>query len=297
MSLESKKILGIPITLSLEKNILEEVKKYLKNGQWATCLAGRQVDNAQIKPHPFIIFTPNPEIIEFSQKDPELKRILNSSDINLPDGIGVTWAVGRQYGTKINRISGIDMMEKLVGIAADKSVRIGLLGGKKGVALSAAKCLLKKHPGVQIEVFEAGKLESRIKNKELRSEKGNIELNSYFIILNSEGKRIDEEKYFDSLLKWIEQKQISILFVALGFPKQEYFIQMLNAQCLMNKMEKPLVLMAVGGSFDYIAGEVKRAPLWVRERGLEWLYRLMKEPSRIMRQIRGGRFFLRILGL
>ena len=58
--------------------------------------------------------------------------------------------------------------------------------------------------------------------------------------------------------------------------------------------EKPLVLMAVGGSFDYISGRVKRAPVWMRNRGLEWLYRLIKEPLRIKRQLKGARFFWRV---
>ena len=62
-----------------------------------------------------------------------------------------------------------------------------------------------------------------------------------------------------------------------------------------SKFTNPLVLMSVGGTFDYLAGKVPRAPGWMRERGLEWLYRLVREPRRLKRQLRGASFFLEVL--
>jgi N-acetylglucosaminyldiphosphoundecaprenol N-acetyl-beta-D-mannosaminyltransferase len=92
-------------------------------------------------------------------------------------------------------------------------------------------------------------------------------------------------------MRWIQTKKIGILFVALGFPKQEFFINSLEYRIQNSEYRNPLVLMSVGGSFDYISGSIKRAPEWMQNMGLEWLYRLIKKPSRIGRQLKGARFF------
>lgn len=299
MSLDSKKILGIAITTSSKEEILEKIRKYLKF----------QISNFkfQIKEiKPLVIFTPNPEIIEYAQNDSEFKKILQTADVSLPDGEGVVWAVDHIYNAKITRISGIDYMLDLCNLAHKETVRIGLIGGKGVVALRTAECLRTQYPGLKVEVFEAGEIEvSSIKYLVYRGKKRNEDqnpLDTKYYILNTEEELRKTEKLIEALYKWIEEKEIRILFVALGFPKQEYFIHSLKLKVQSSfdaqdkeKLEKPLVLMAVGGSFDYISGKISRAPIWMRENRLEWLYRLICEPSRIIRQLRGGMFFLRIL--
>ncbi|OGG13990.1 hypothetical protein A3D77_03325 [Candidatus Gottesmanbacteria bacterium RIFCSPHIGHO2_02_FULL_39_11] len=296
MSLDSKKILEIPITISSKENILEEVEKYLKRGQWA-------MGNGQKKEDPLLIFTPNPEIIEYAQTDPEFKNILNTAEINLPDGAGTVWAVNHSYQEKITRITGIEFMLDLCGLARKETIRIGLIGGKGEVALRTSECLQRIYPGLKANVFEAGEIKmSNITTlpagRQFQISKlqpGHAEL----VSASSEDKSQIPNQVRDdieNIIHWIEEKKIGILFVALGFPKQEYFIENVKYQMsnVKSDKEKPLVLMAVGGSFDYISGRVKRAPVWMRNRGLEWLYRLIKEPLRIKRQLKGARFFWRV---
>ena len=259
--------------------------------------------NGQKKEDPLLIFTPNPEIIEYAQTDPEFKNILNTAEINLPDGAGTVWAVNHSYQEKITRITGIEFMLDLCGLARKETIRIGLIGGKGEVALRTSECLQRIYPGLKANVFEAGEIKmSNITTlpagRQFQISKlqpGHAEL----VSASSEDKSQIPNQVRDdieNIIHWIEEKKIGILFVALGFPKQEYFIENVKYQMsnVKSDKEKPLVLMAVGGSFDYISGRVKRAPVWMRNRGLEWLYRLIKEPLRIKRQLKGARFFWRV---
>ena len=274
MGLKFRKILGIRICAENIENVLEETRKYLK--QFSN--SHFQFSKNTLKP--LVIFTPNPEIINYAQKDSTFKEIVNSAQINIPDGTGVVWALKKLYNIRIRAIPGVELMEKLCSQAAEKSYTIGLIGGKEGLAVSTAECLQILYPKLIIEVL--GEPEVEVQNSEFR-------------IQNSEGIKIETEKYFENLLKEIKRKNIDILFVAFGFPKQEYFINRIQNSEIRNLNKRPLVMMAVGGSFDYIAGRVPRAPLWLRERRLEWLYRLIREPGRIKRQIIGAKFFLQLL--
>jgi len=291
-------ILGIGFTIDKKDNILEEIEKYLKKDQRS------EVRDKKKRIKSLVIFTPNPEIVIFAQKNSDFRRIVNSAQIKIPDGFGISWALKKLHNLAVDRLSGTDLMLDLVHLSAEEGFTIGLIGGRGKVAVRASKCLRVKNPGVKIIVFPAPEI--RIKNQELRimnNEKKDREkiLDSCFMILDSSGKRLDNKRYFNNLLEEINKKKIDILFVALGFPKQEYFISILNSQfsCLSGKQailnyKRPLVLMSVGGAFDYISGEVSRAPVWMRERGLEWLYRLWEEPWRLGRQLKGAEFFLRV---
>ncbi len=277
MGLSSKKLLEIAITVSGKRNILEEIQKYLKsdNRQQTT-------DNRQQR-KPLIIFTPNPEIINYAQRDPILKQIVNSAQINIPDGAGVEWGIKKLYGRNIERFSGVDLVDDLCSYSTKEGLVIGLIGGRGGVALIARECLLKTYPRLNIEVFEAPEFEkSKIKNQKSK------------INIKNQKEEVTE-KYFESLAKELIYKKISILFVGLGCPKQEYFIENIKYQISNIKSYQPLLMMAVGGSFDYISGRITRAPFWMREKGLEWLYRLVREPWRLPRQIKGAEFFYRVI--
>ena len=319
MGLKTKSILGIGITIDTKEKVLKEVGKWLKKPRTKDQKLGTE-DKSSL-----IIFTPNPEIITYAQKDDNFRRIVNSAQIKIPDGAGISWAMKKTYGLEIKRISGVDFMFDLCQLAQEKSLTIGLIGGRGGVAVKAGECLRKKFLGLKVEVLEAGEIELRILNQELRiknnKKKDNIN-NSYFLILNSiNNKVINIREYLDNLIEEINKKKVDILFVALGCPKQEYFIEEIRkAICGKNTSEvpiksgrgdrlkrsgslgssevkglvKPLVLMSVGGAFDYIAGKVSRAPEWMRKRGLEWLYRLIRQPRRLGRQLKGAEFFWKV---
>lgn len=251
----STRILGVKITTESEDKILEYVVRKLipKTGG---ALGGKKIKKARSK---IIIFTPNPEQISAASRNPELKNLLNEADIALPDGMGVVWAA-RLLGKPIEaRISGIDFMQNLVKRKLKRPVVIGCFGGQAGVAEDAAKCLQKMassdpHGGSKITIGYASDIYDRAK---------------------------------------MMQSDIDILFVGLGFPKQERWI-------IEHKDEIPAtVIMACGGSFDFLSGRIRRAPFVIRRIGLEWLFRLMNQPARFFRQLQiwhfGGLILLEAL--
>lgn len=270
MRLKSIKILGVEITIENKEYILEEIRKYLKTAE----ISGSISPNKSLTL--LEIFTPNPEIINFAQIDPFFKQIVNSAQINLPDGNGVVWAIKKLHKLEIKRISGVDFFADLVSLAHQERFRIGLIGGRHNLAVKVKECLFKKHKNLKIEVLE---------EPEVKIRKNSLHIANFQ----------NSQKYFQELCKTIARKKIDILFVALGFPKQEYFINRLATYSGQFKISKSVVMMAVGGSFDYLAGKIRRAPLWMRTCGLEWFYRLIGEPWRIKRHLVGSQFFLRVL--
>ncbi len=198
-----------------------------------------------------MVFTPNGEILLEAVKDREFEDVLNNGQLVIPDGIGVVIA-SKFYGTPVKeRVAGIDLMMRFMKIADSQGRSVFLLGGKEGVAEEAAIKLTEMHSGLRI----AGTR------------------NGYFDA-DSEEKIIDE----------INSSNADILVVALGAPKQEKFIYRHRDRL------KVKIAMGVGGSLDVLAGRVKRAPEFYRRAGLEWLYRLMKEPRRLGRIMRLPKF-------
>ena len=298
MGLKFKKLFGVHVSITNVDEVLDKTRKYLEISNIHPPAGGSISNKNSIKP--LVIFTPNPEIIVYAQKDKAFNKIVNCAQIAIADGAGVAWALRKLYNIRIRAIPGVELMEKLCQEAAINGYRIGLIGGREGLAVETAECLLKSYPKLKIEVFDEPEI--RIKNQEARSKNTkNINiLNSYFSILDSEKKSVNTEKYFIYLTKEIVRLKIDILFVALGFPKQEYFINQLagfqvSSPPVGGSGKRPLIMMGVGGSFEYIAGRIKRAPNWMRKRGLEWLFRLLREPWRMKRHIIGSKFFLKVL--
>ncbi|MGE5474031.1 MAG: WecB/TagA/CpsF family glycosyltransferase [Ignavibacteriales bacterium] len=202
------------------------------------------------------IFTPNPEIIMLAQNDEEYKRVLNSADMLVPDGIGVVWA-SWLYGKKLpERVPGFEIVKELIAWGASHGWKFYLLGGKPGIAERAKTNLEKVYPSIKVVGTHHG----------------------YF----KEDK--DEE-----VIAHINLCNPNIIFVAMGAPLQEKWIfknrRKLNAR----------LAMGVGGALDIISGKTKRAPEVYTRYGLEWLYRLIKEPSRITRMIVIPLFFVKVL--
>lgn len=243
----------------------------------------RLVERRMAKGQKTFIVTPNPEFLVFSRKAPWFKRILIQSDMAIPDGIALLWArevlkknsfFGRLLtafltGLKIiftgwgqKRVSGTDLMEKVCQLAAKKGWSIYLLGGKERIAEKTLKILQVKYKGLKGWATAGPNLELRIENGEWKTKQK--EINDWIVKIN--------------------EKQPDLLFVAFGIGKQEKFIYD-NWHNLDVKLA-----MGVGGAFDYLSGQVKRAPLWIQKSGFEWLYRLFREPWRWKRQLSLGKF-------
>lgn len=244
-------ILGIDITDGTREEILEQVFTTLK-------------DSSQKQ----FIVTPNPEMIVYARKHPQFKAILNSASLALCDGVGLYWA-GKLLGTPLRqRTTGTDLMDDICKESVRQPVSIGLLGGRRGVADKAAECLKRKYPGINIVFVNAGNPDEhtvREVNKE---------------ILRYKDTKILSDKAKTSPNILISQYPgIDILFVAFGHPKQEEWIS-------KHLADLPVKLaMGVGGAFDYISGNVPRAPELIRKLGLEWLFRLVRQPWRWKRQV------------
>ncbi len=201
------------------------------------------------------VITLNAEIAFQAQKDEKLRNLINGADLVTPDGIGVIWG-GRQLGYDFpERVTGIDLMVSLCQKAADMGWKVFLFGAAPGVAEAAAQSLSKQFPGLAVVGCRHG----------------------YF--KDDESREIARE---------IGVLQPDVLFVALGAPKQEYWIRE------QREVMKIPLCMGVGGSFDVIAGVKSRAPGWAIRLNLEWLYRLLAEPSRWKRQLALPRYVLAI---
>ncbi len=202
------------------------------------------------------VFTPNPEIVMLAQEDMGLKRAIEDADLVLPDGIGLIIASKlKGLGLK-ERITGIDTMATLLDYCGKKEKSIFILGGKPGRAEKACQNIEVKYPGIKIAGFKHGYYQE------------------------------DEEA---ELLNYINSKGADILFVCLGAPKQEKWIHQHR-----DKLNCRLA-MGVGGSVDIYSGQVKRAPKVFQKLGLEWFYRLIKEPWRIGRMLLLPKFLIQVI--
>jgi N-acetylglucosaminyldiphosphoundecaprenol N-acetyl-beta-D-mannosaminyltransferase len=205
------------------------------------------------------IFTPNPEMLVKAQRDEYFKYTFTESDLNLCDGRGIQ-LVSKE---KIQRITGIDFMLEICRIAEQENKSIYLLGsGSDEVVKKTAENLKVQFPNLNIVGFSRGPKIVEISDLEKQNESG-LDIN------------VEENK---KTIETINQAHPAILFVAFGMGKQEKWI-FEN----LKKMPSVKIAMGIGGAFDYISEKVKRAPLLVRKLGLEWLYRLVRQPKRIVR--------------
>jgi len=195
------------------------------------------------------IFTPNPEMLVLASRDRRFKETLNSADLAVPDGVGLLWAA-RWRGERLpERVTGTDLLDDIAALAEEKGKSVFLLGGVEGIAARAAAALADKHPGLKV----AGALSGGMVR---RDESGRL--------------RMDE-----AAEKALREARPDVLFVAFGHGSQEEWI----AQHLSG-LPSVRLAMGVGGAFDFIAGRTSRAPLFMRKTGLEWLWRLIREPRR-----------------
>lgn len=210
------------------------------------------------------IYTPNTEIVMAAKDDKNLRNLLNKGDLIIPDGIGLIYGSRIQKRPLKERVTGFDTSIKLLEIGNEKGYSIYFLGGKDGIARDAAKNVKEKYPNIKIAGFHHG----------------------YF---KGSHLGLKDEKEEREIINSINEKNPDIIFVGLGFPKQEIWIDA-NRDKLKGK-----VIIGNGGVMDILSGNAKRAPEIYQKLGLEWFYRLMKEPSRIKRQLVLPKFMLQVL--
>lgn len=201
------------------------------------------------------IVTANAEIIYQASKNEKMRNVINNAQMVTADGSGVVWA-SRQLGEPLEqRVTGIDLVNSICEQSAKDKWKIYILGSAPGVAATAAVNIRDKFPGCNIVGTHHG----------------------YF--------NAKEEK---QILAELKQLKPDVLFVALGAPKQEYWI----ADHLAD-LGIP-VGMGIGGSMDVLSGNVKRAPEWMQKMSLEWLYRLLIQPARFKRVLALPKFMLAV---
>lgn len=193
---------------------------------------------------PHQICTLNPEFVMEARRNPAFAAVLATADLCPPDGFGLLLAA-RYLGTPLRgRVTGVRLVERLAALAASDGHRLFLLGAAPSVAEAAAAALAARHPGLRVAGCFAGSPSPR------------------------------HEPFLRQL---IAAARPDILLVAYGHPRQDLWIAR-NQPVL-----RIPIAVGVGGVFDYLAGRVPLAPAWMRRAGLEWLFRLVRQPHRLPR--------------
>jgi N-acetylglucosaminyldiphosphoundecaprenol N-acetyl-beta-D-mannosaminyltransferase len=206
------------------------------------------------------IISINPENLVTATKNKEFKDVVVSSQIHIADGVGIIAAARFLYNLSLPRCTGVDLMKDLCEMAYKDSLSVVLIGGRPNLAKELAKCQNQIHASTNFYGLEGYK--DKLHPTEL------------------------EEKQIDSI---VAVRKPSLVFVAFGSPYQEIWID--RHKDLFSRS----VCMGVGGSFDFLTGTIKRAPAFIQNSGLEWLYRLFKQPWRWRRQLSLIEFAWKIL--
>jgi len=194
---------------------------------------------------PCFTVTPNAVILEKCRRDPALAALCNRANLSLADGAGVLLAAKRQGTPLCARVAGIDFGEALLARAAREHLRVFLIGGREGVANAAADRLCKRHAGLCVVGTCWG----------------------YFQKGGEEDERVSAA---------VCAARPDILLVCMGFPLQEEWIA-----SHLHRFPSVRVAVGLGGALDVWAGEVKRSPAVLARVGLEWAWRMAREPRRL----------------
>jgi N-acetylglucosaminyldiphosphoundecaprenol N-acetyl-beta-D-mannosaminyltransferase len=185
------------------------------------------------------------------RSDPVMREITARCDLVTADGQAVVWA-SRALGDPLpERVAGIDLMEALFGRAEATGRSIYVLGARAEVLERAMEEIRRRHPRLRIAGYRDGYFDAQ-----------------------------EEAEVVDA----IRAAEPDLLFVAMSSPRKEYFLGEHGPSL------SPVFAMGVGGAIDVMAGETRRAPLWMQKLGLEWLYRLMQEPGRLLRRYASTNF-------
>lgn len=222
-------ILGVPVDAVTEEEALARVESFL--------CPPREGETR-------LVFTPNPELVCCAQRDPEMREALRSGDLNLPDGAGLVLAAKLLRLPVKERVTGVDIMPRLLELASRKGYSVFFLGTRPEVVPRAAGRARELFPGLQVAGVHHG----------------------YFP---------PEEE--EEVVAGVRESRSDLLFAGLGFPREQKFLWRHRRDLGVR------VAVSVGGSLDVLAGVKPRAPGWMRRAHLEWLYRLLREPWRARR--------------
>ncbi|MGP1383903.1 MAG: WecB/TagA/CpsF family glycosyltransferase [Thainema sp.] len=202
------------------------------------------------------IFYANAHTLVTASRNKPLANALSRSDLLLADGSGVLWGSLLQRKPLTYNLNGTDLVPNLCQVGASKGLSIYLLGAKPGVAEQAARNLASTFPGLKIAGVRDG----------------------YF-----------DRSETEAVLEDIRKAHPHLLLVAMGVPLQELWIDQHVDQL------PGITCMGVGGLFDFVANRVPRAPQWVRQVGMEWLWRMLMEPTRLWQRYTIGNFKFMLL--
>jgi N-acetylglucosaminyldiphosphoundecaprenol N-acetyl-beta-D-mannosaminyltransferase len=205
---------------------------------------------------PHQVITANPIMVMTALEDPRYMEIMKNAELVVPDGTGVVWAAEKAGNPVKERVAGFDLLHELMKLGVQRAWKFYLLGSSPEVIQGAAERLQELYPGVQI----VGQRDGYFKPEQ------------------------DHE-----VVEAVKAASPHILFVARGADTQEPWIFKYKQQ-----LGVP-VMMGVGGSFDVISGRSKRAPKWMQKLRAEWLYRLLKEPTRYRRMLALPKFAVKVL--
>jgi N-acetylglucosaminyldiphosphoundecaprenol N-acetyl-beta-D-mannosaminyltransferase len=198
------------------------------------------------------IVTVNVDFIRLAQENTEFMDIINHSDLAIADGMPLVWASGWAGDKLPERVTGVELVDRCCAMSAKEGYRVFLVGGEEGVADAAAEVFIKRHPGLQI-------------------------VGTYSPPVGPFSEEEDRK-----IVNMIREARPHFLFVAFGAPKQDLWIAKHR-----DEINVP-VAVGVGGVFNFVTGRVRRAPVWMQNHGLEWLYRVFQEPRRLWK-----RYFLK----
>ena len=192
-----------------------------------------------------VVVTANASHLCMMRRDPELALACRASDLTVADGMSVVWALRASGQAAPERVAGVDLMARLLAAAGEHRLRVYFLGARREVVTALVERTQTRHPGIEIAGFRDG--------------------------------------YFgpDDHLRIVEEIRASgahLLFVGMPSPFKETWCERHR-----ERLDVP-VIMGVGGSFDVLAGFIKRAPRWVQSLGLEWFWRLLMEPRKLWKR-------------
>ena len=203
------------------------------------------VENFVIEQRPLHLMGVNADKINQCQSDEAIKKIVNESEIINADGASVVLA-SRFLGYQVpERVAGIDLMQRLLKLADEKSYSVYFFGSKEEVLQDMLKNFKEEYPKLRVAGHR----------------------NGYF-----------SEEDEQDIQEDIREKNPDFVFVGMTSPKKEYIIQ----KFMDNRVNS--IFMGVGGSFDVLSGHIKRAPLWMQKSNLEWLFRVANEPKRLFKR-------------
>jgi len=214
-----------------------------------------KIDSFVKNKKPCYVVTPDTLAILRARRDREYLDITQKADLVTADGAGILWATTTLKNPLYERITGIDLINQICQLAIKKSYRLYLLGAKNDIIEKAVINLKKTYPNIDIAGYHHG-----------------------YITGENQGNR-NGTNYEKEVIRDIRNKKPDFLLVGMGVPKQEMWIDKYK-----NELNVP-VCIGVGGSFDVLSGKISRAPLWMQNHGMEWFFRLIKEPKRIKRVI------------